>query len=69
MSDILREARGVSHCHHCFKRLQTAKGGGYHFMLVVTPDGHEVRVHGECQQYAIGDGYTLPAGPGGLKGG
>ncbi len=53
----LRAAREVGHCHHCFKQLMYAKGGGFSFRVIVHPDGHQVRVHHACWEYALGDGY------------
>ncbi len=49
--------RSISRCFHCGKQLVRIKGG-FIFALIRDPDGHEIRVHKQCQENAIGDGYT-----------
>ena len=60
MSELLGRARPISHCHHCFRQLVRRGGGEFYFAEVIHPDGHRVRVHHDCQQLILGDGYRLP---------
>ena len=48
---------GVSQCFHCQRQLVRIKGG-FLFALIRDPDGHELRVHKQCQGAAVGDGYV-----------
>lgn len=48
---------GVSQCFHCQRQLVRIKGG-FTFSLIRDRDGHEIRVHKQCQAKAVGDGYT-----------
>lgn len=52
---------GASFCHHCGKQLQAKAGGGFHFVLLLTPhDCYTVRTHGACVEPALADGYRKP---------
>lgn len=46
-----------SFCWHCNKQLVRVRGG-FIFSLIRDPDGHELRVHKQCQDDAAGHGYT-----------
>lgn len=50
---------GISICFHCQKQLVRIKGG-FIFALIRDPDGHDIRVHKDCQKQAVGHGYTIP---------
>jgi hypothetical protein len=47
---------GISVCFHCHRQLVRIKGG-FIFAEITDPDGHRLRVHKECQERAVGDGY------------
>lgn len=47
---------GISICFHCHKQLVRIKGG-FIFAEILDPDGHRIRVHKDCQEPALGDGY------------
>ncbi len=48
---------GAKSCWHCGNRLRTKKGGGYTFAVVRDPLGAKLRVHKDCLQHVIGNGY------------
>lgn len=51
-----------SFCWHCSKQLQRAPGKGlglFYFRIVIDQDGIAHRVHGDCVQWAIGDGVKV----------
>ena len=52
---------GISICFHCHRQLVRVKGG-FIFALITDPDGHELRVHKECQPKAVGEGYRAEQG-------
>lgn len=48
---------GSKNCWHCSRRFRTKIGGGYTFATVRDPIGAELRVHKDCVQFVIGNGY------------
>ena len=48
---------GVSVCFACQRQLIRAKGG-FIFEEIQDPAGNRIRVHKQCVNRAIGDGYT-----------
>ena len=48
---------GISICFHCQRQLVRVKGG-FIFALIADPMGNQIRVHKQCADQAIGDGYT-----------
>jgi hypothetical protein len=47
---------GPSFCFHCNRQLVRIKGG-FIFEELADPLGNRVRVHKDCLQLAVGDGY------------
>lgn len=50
---------GPSFCWQCHGDLVPDKVG-FIFAVVLDPDNHVLRVHKNCQEYAVGFGYRLP---------
>lgn len=53
------KATGPSFCWHCGLQLHRAPGKGkglFFFRLVLGSDGHQHRVHGDCERPALSDG-------------
>lgn len=46
---------GVSHCWHCNRQL-VRKPGRFLFVVLLTQDEREVRVHKQCVAQSVGDG-------------
>lgn len=58
------KGNGASFCHHCGKQLQAKAGGGFHFVILLTPgDRYPVRAHVGCAEPAQVDGYKLAPTP------
>lgn len=53
---------GVSGCFHCGRQLVRVDGG-FIYIEIRDPMGNLVRVHKDCAQHVVGDGYTMVAVP------
>lgn len=55
----VQKTSGTRHCWSCGKQFRAKRGGGYTFDIVLDPLGAELRVHKQCVENVIGDGYKL----------